>query len=220
LPITSSLRSGSSGHSGMKRFSSRELRGNLTVRRIDRDPLDTYEIVELLGEGSMGSVAKVKKRSVSSGARTRKAAAVEDSEDHDPVCFRLPFIGGLFRHCTKKSSDAVIERGLQRTVSESSDDLDVTPQLLYAMKSIHLDRCTDQTIVDELKNEVEMLKTLDHPHIVRAIETFEYRNQLYVTMELCSGGDLYTHDPYTEEEAARITMAILCAVSYMHSKGM
>lgn len=39
-------------------------------------------------------------------------------------------------------------------------------------------------------------------------------------MELCTGGDLYARDPYGEEEAARITSAILSAVSYMHSKGI
>jgi calcium-dependent protein kinase len=39
-------------------------------------------------------------------------------------------------------------------------------------------------------------------------------------MELCSGGDLYTRDPYTEEEAARITSCILSAVSYMHSRNI
>jgi serine/threonine protein kinase len=36
-------------------------------------------------------------------------------------------------------------------------------------------------------------------------------------MELCDGGDLYSRDPYTEKEAARITSSILSAVAYMHS---
>jgi calcium-dependent protein kinase len=57
-------------------------------------------------------------------------------------------------------------------------------------------------------------------HIVKAIETFEHRQQIFVIMELCSGGDLYTRDPYTEEEAARITSCILSAVSYMHSRNI
>jgi serine/threonine protein kinase len=39
-------------------------------------------------------------------------------------------------------------------------------------------------------------------------------------MELCSGGDLYSRDPYTEEEAARIISSILSAVSYMHQQGI
>jgi calcium-dependent protein kinase len=56
--------------------------------------------------------------------------------------------------------------------------------------------------------------------IVRPIETFDYQNQLFIVMELCTGGDLYTRDPYTEEEAARITSSILSAVSFMHAKGI
>jgi calcium-dependent protein kinase len=42
----------------------------------------------------------------------------------------------------------------------------------------------------------------------------------FLSQELCSGGDLYSRDPYTEEESARITSSILSAVSYMHSKGI
>ena len=90
----------------------------------------------------------------------------------------------------------------------------------FAMKSIHLSRVSDPAFLDELRNEVEILKTLDHAHIVRAIETFEYRQQLFVVMELCSGGDLYARDPYTEEQAARIVTSVLSAISYMHSRGV
>lgn len=88
------------------------------------------------------------------------------------------------------------------------------------MKSIHLSRLADNSYIDELKNEVEILKSLDHPHVVRAIETFEHRNQIFVVMECCSGGDLYSRDPYTEDEAARIVTALLNAIAYMHARGI
>lgn len=65
-----------------------------------------------------------------------------------------------------------------------------------------------------------VLKNLDHAHIVKAIETFEYRNQIFIVQELCSGGDLYGRDPYTEDQAARIVSSILSAVAYMHSKNV
>ena len=39
-------------------------------------------------------------------------------------------------------------------------------------------------------------------------------------MELCSGGDLYSRDPYCEADAARIALSILKAVAYMHSQGI
>ncbi|KAL3935780.1 MAG: hypothetical protein SGBAC_008769 [Bacillariaceae sp.] len=88
------------------------------------------------------------------------------------------------------------------------------------MKSIHLNRVTDASFVSELRNEISILKQLDHPHIVRAMETFEHRNQIFIVMELCSGGDLYSRDPYTEEDAARILSSVLSALSYMHSRAI
>lgn len=90
--------------------------------------------------------------------------------------------------------------------------------MTYAMKSIHLSRVTDKAFVEELRNEVAVLKALDHPHIVRCIETFEHRHQIFIIMESCSGGDLYSRDPYTEDEAARIISSMLSAISYMHQR--
>jgi len=95
-----------------------------------------------------------------------------------------------------------------------------TPDYEYAMKSIHLNRVMDDTFVQELKNEIAILKKLDHPHIVRPIETYHYKYQIFIVMEHCSGGDLYSRDPYSEEEAARIISSILSAVSYLHANNV
>ena len=61
---------------------------------------------------------------------------------------------------------------------------------------------------------VEILKSLDHPNIVRAMETFDYHNRVFIVLELCSGGDLYTRDPYTEEDARKIISCLFQAVRY------
>lgn len=90
----------------------------------------------------------------------------------------------------------------------------------YALKSIHLERCQSKDFIEELKNEVDILKRLDHPNIVRAIETFDYKGRLFLLLELCQGGDLYSRDPYTEKDAKHIVNCLLSAVSYMHSKGI
>lgn len=39
-------------------------------------------------------------------------------------------------------------------------------------------------------------------------------------MELCTGGDLYSRDPYTENDAAKIIGKILSAVEYMHNNNI
>ena len=78
----------------------------------------------------------------------------------------------------------------------------------YALKSNILDRCSSAEFQEELKSErvrmvqqlsqpilplasVEILKSLDHPHIVHAMETFYHHNRVFILLELCSGGDLH-----------------------------
>jgi len=90
----------------------------------------------------------------------------------------------------------------------------------FALKSLVLDRCTSSKLQQELLNEVAILKELDHANIAKAVETYEHDARLYLCLELCSGGDLYSRDPYTEERAADILGQVLRAVSYLHSKGI
>lgn len=72
----------------------------------------------------------------------------------------------------------------------------------------------------ELRNEISILKSLDHPNIVRAIETFDYHHRLFIVLELCSGGDLYARDPYSERDALRIVTCLLDAISYLHHRNI
>lgn len=65
---------------------------------------------------------------------------------------------------------------------------------------------------------VEILRSLDHPHIVKAIEVFDYRDQLGLILEVCTGGDLYSRDPYSEQQASDIIRGLMSAVAYLHSR--
>ena len=91
--------------------------------------------------------------------------------------------------------------------------------LLYAAKMIQLRRLSDDVIVSEMKNEVDMLRSLDHPHIVHLEETFLTKRQITLIMDCCTGGDLYARHPYTERQAARVVQQVLSAVNYMHERG-
>ena len=230
----SSTASNHSNHSNRKAFSSASLRGNLTRQHKDRDPLLYYEITKLLGEGSMGSVSLVRKRLSAIGGSARyDMKERRERQQKVQTCFSLPLIGGFFEHCFKAKAEALVEKASRhsrdvsiateattKSTRSSNSSLSKTSEQNYAMKSIHYKHVTSETFVDELKNEVELLKKLDHPHVVRVIETFEYRDKLFVIMELCSGGDLYNRDPYTEEQAARITASILSAVVSIHEHGI
>jgi len=38
--------------------------------------------------------------------------------------------------------------------------------------------------------EIELMKKLDHPHIIKIYEIFRGANDLHLVMEYCSGGEL------------------------------
>jgi calcium-dependent protein kinase len=67
---------------------------------------------------------------------------------------------------------------------------------------------------------------LDHPNIVRLEEVYESHSEIYLVQELCLGGELFDRldeQPdyhYTEAECARLIKQMLCAVRYLHSKGI
>ena len=42
-----------------------------------------------------------------------------------------------------------------------------------------------------VKRELEILKKLDHPNIVKFYETYQDEKYLYFVMEYCSGGELF-----------------------------
>ena len=87
--------------------------------------------------------------------------------------------------------------------------------MVFALKAIDL-RVVNDDYLRELRNEIEVLKTLDHPNIVRAYESFQKKKNIYLIMEYLTGGDLHARHPYTEREAAMIVGKVLSAVSYMH----
>lgn len=74
--------------------------------------------------------------------------------------------------------------------------------------------------IEQLKNEVEILKTLDHKNIIKAYETFSFKETrtLEIVMELCTGGDLHARMPYTEGTAANVLKQIFSAISYVHER--
>lgn len=183
---------------------------------------------------------KVRKKTIGGSARYNAAERAQVQEKWDN-CFSIPILGGLFRlflnqvaakemqqasfkatpEIVLPNSQDVISFG-QKPTGEGGESV-ASPSrsgMHYALKSIHVQLLKDDSFVEELKNEIAILKTLDHPHIVRVMETFHHDGALYVVMELCSGGDLYTRDPYNEQDCARITSNILSAVSYMHDHGV
>ena len=104
----------------------------------------------------------------------------------------------------------------RHTVSNEDDDGEV-----YVLKSIMKDYVGHESVLYEMRREIQTMSKLNHPNICRLIEAYERRRHIYLVMEFCSGGNLARRVPVEEEGlAAMICKKILLAVEYMHSKGV
>jgi serine/threonine protein kinase len=205
--------------------------------QIKRDPLRFYEVIKIIGEGSIGRVSKVQKRSSALGGSARWDFVSYERRRRCCFGFRLPFFPCpvnavretdnskrvvVFDEATTKENLTASTRQYKFKAKRSTSSM-ITyghKKLIFALKTIHMDKVRDPTLQLEMINEIAILQNLDHPNIVKAIETFDYSNQLFLLLELCNGGDLYARDPYTEEQANEIVRSVLDAIGYMHSRGI
>lgn len=117
-------------------------RSNLVFNTTNRDVSDYYEVIKILGEGSMGSVSCVRKKETAVGGSAYRET-------------RRGFFG-LYKF--------IHRRKVPESVVNSANSK------LYALKSIILSRVSDD-FLEELRNEISILASLDHPNIVKAVST-------------------------------------------------
>lgn len=96
----------------------------------------------------------------------------------------------------------------------------------YAMKVLDKKRVamSSHSKRDTMQSEIELLSQIDHPHIVLMEEVFETDKELYLILELVTGGELFdrivTSGRLQEREARPLFRQMLSAVKYLHSKGI
>ena len=80
----------------------------------------------------------------------------------------------------------------------------------------------DSSDVELMRTEIEILKICQHPNIIRLYDIFENIDYIYIIMEYCPGGDLFSYlenrNFKVSEERAAILMKKMCdAVFYFQS---
>ena len=84
-------------------------------------------------------------------------------------------------------------------------------------------------IKDEINptDEIEILKLINHPYIIRYINSFEYgekgNERIYILMEYITGGDLFAKilkGPIHETTSLKYIQQIAKGVSYLHENGI
>jgi calcium-dependent protein kinase len=136
--------------------------GSILVQKCAGDPLEHYEILNKLGEGTFGEVFKVLHKSYK--------------------CIR-------------------------------------------AMKVINkIKTCMGEEEEKDIINEINILKDLDHPNILKVFEYFNTKLKFFIITELCTGGELFDRITevkfFNEKVAAHIMRQLFSAVRFCHSNNV
>ena len=98
-------------------------------------------------------------------------------------------------------------------------------KVLRAMKIINKDKMSLGSEEEEaLINEINVVKSLDHPNIMKVYEFFNKDNSLYIISELLSGGELLDKineaGNLNEDVSSFLMKQIFSAVDFCHQKGI
>ncbi|XP_072513694.1 serine/threonine-protein kinase SIK1-like [Salminus brasiliensis] len=78
----------------------------------------------------------------------------------------------------------------------------------------------DASDLEKLNREVQIMKLLNHPHIVKLYQVMETKDMLYIVTDYAKNGEMFdylaSNGRLSEEEARRTFWQILTAVEYCH----
>ena len=79
--------------------------------------------------------------------------------------------------------------------------------------------------LEQIKSEIDILKIAKHPNIIKLYDVYENEKYIYIIMEYCLGGDLFSYIEkrnfkLSEERAAEIIHKLCTAVYFLHQYGI
>ena len=73
-------------------------------------------------------------------------------------------------------------------------------------------------------NEINILKDLDHPNILKMYEFFEDDKRYYIVTDICKGGELFDEikdlGHFKEKDAALLIRQVLSCICYCHTNNI
>ena len=124
-----------------------------------------------------------------------------------------------------------------KSVDEYYDKQEVLGKGAYGEVCKAVEKCSGRTVamkcikkssikeLDGLRNEIALLRGIEHPNIVRLLEVLETTTEMFFTMELCTGGTVLdlVNGPagyLPEAEVVHITERLCSALSFLHLAGV
>jgi serine/threonine protein kinase len=138
----------------------------------------------------------------------------EVRSERSGVCIiRSPLLNSLVLHLLSQLGSgafSVVKEGLMKSTGES-----------YAIKIVTKSKLTEEDEV-ALMDEIDVLKEMKHPNIIRLYDTFDEKDFYYLVTEKMLGGELFdriVQKSYYNEKEARDTCVVLFeAIRYCHSR--
>lgn len=89
-----------------------------------------------------------------------------------------------------------------------------------------MEKLKSKSEVDLIENEIKIMKTLNHPGMIKFFETYHDHKFIHIVSEYLSGGDLLDHlanlpsKKMNERDAAKIMKELLSVISFLHKNGL
>ena len=92
---------------------------------------------------------------------------------------------------------------------------------ICAMKVIKKSSSSSAEDEQEILNEINILRTMDHPNVLKIFEFYSDKESYSIVTELCPGGELFQdiidNGPFNEEYTAYVMYQIFSAINYCHN---
>jgi len=126
----------------------------------------------------------------------------------------------------KRTFDTVYKRG--KTLGEGAfsvviEATDKSTKESYAVKVVTKSKLTKEDEI-ALKDEIQVLRELQHPHIIRLYDVFEEKDFWYLVTEKMMGGELFDRivakSFYNEKEARDVCRILFESIGHCHNNSV
>eukprot|EP01062_Namystynia_karyoxenos_P007009 TRINITY_DN1245_c0_g2_i1.p1 TRINITY_DN1245_c0_g2~~TRINITY_DN1245_c0_g2_i1.p1 ORF type:complete len:334 (+),score=131.08 TRINITY_DN1245_c0_g2_i1:100-1002(+) len=105
--------------------------------------------------------------------------------------------------------------------SKVKEGIDVDTGAKYAVKIVDKALLTKGHVEQQLKREIAIMKLLDHPHVLSMVDVLQTGSNIYLVLELLTGGDLFDKldqaKRFEEPQARTYFQQLIYGLQYLHA---